>query len=180
MRAFLFNAILLTLIGCSASKLKRLQTCEYSFQGISEVLIAGEKLEDLNTDKKSGFMGSSVLSKLLFQKEVPVNFNVQIKIKNPNTKTAALDKIEWTACMKDKEFLSGVYNQHFEVKPGETAVLSVPVSFDLKKQLSGENGAAIKSFGMGYLLNGKIQGISIKVRPYIGALKFPKSFEIKP
>ena len=180
MRTFLFSIILMTLLGCSASKLKRLQTCEYSFQGISEVLIAGEKIEDLKSNKKSGLMGSAVIGKFLFMKEVPMNFNVQIKIKNPNKKVAALDKIEWTAYLKEKEFLSGVYNQHFEVKPGETAVLSVPVSFDIKKQLSGENGAVLQSFGMGYLLNGKIQGISIKVRPFIGALKFPKSFEIKP
>jgi hypothetical protein len=167
------------MFGCSAAKLNRLKTCQYKYSGISDVIVSGQKLEDLKIDKKPGFMGTSVLGKLLFEKEAPMTFNVLILVTNPNKKVAALDKIEWTAFVQGKELLSGIYNQHFEVKPGETATLSIPVSFDLKEKIMGENGAAVKMFGMAYLMNGSSKGLSIKVRPYVGGVKFPEAFEIK-
>jgi len=179
-RYILFFSVLVLFLGCSAAKLNRLKTCEYKYSGISDVVISGQKLDDLKTQKSAGFMGTSILGKLLFDKEAPMSFNVLIQVKNPNKKIATLDKIEWTALIQDKEFLSGIYNQHFEVKPGETALLSIPVSFDLKQQISGENGAAIKTFGMAYLMNGSAKGLSLKIRPYVGGIKLPTSFDINP
>ena len=180
MKKVVLYSILIALIGCSAAKLNRLKKCEYKYSGISDVMVSGKKLEDLKNDKKAGFMGTSVIGKLLFEKEAPMTFNVLILVTNLNKKVAALDKIEWTALIQGKELISGIYNQHFEVKPGETATLSIPVSFDLKEKIMGDNGAAIKTFGMAYLMNGSSKGLSIKVRPYIGGVKFPEAFEIKP
>jgi hypothetical protein len=170
----------MALLGCGAAKLQRLKNCEFSFSGITDVTISGQKLDDLKNEKKGGLMGSSLLSTFLFSKEVPVVFTVKISIKNPNTKVAALDKMEWTAFIQDKELLSGVFNQHFEIKPGETITLSIPVYFDLKEKLNSENGALLKSFGMGFMMNGSAKGLSIKVRPYLAGIKFPQAFEIKP
>jgi len=180
MKRVLLIVILFALLGCGAAKLKRLQTCEFKYSGISDVIVSGQKLDEMKKDKKAGFMGTSILGKLLYEKEAPMSFNVLVLVTNPNKKVAALDKIEWTALVQGKELLSGIFNQHFEVKPGETATLSIPVSFDLKKQLAGENGAAVKTFGMSYMMNGSAKGLSIKVRPYVGGVKFPQAFEIKP
>ena len=180
MRKIILVSMVITLLGCGAAKLKRLEKCEFKYSGITDVLISGQKLEDLKKDKNAGFMGAGILGKLLFANEVPITFNVVVKVTNPNKKLAALDKLEWTALLQDNEFLNGIYNQHFEVKPGETATLTIPISFDLKEKLMGENGATLKSFGMGYFLNGNVKGLTIRVRPYVGSVKFPKSFEIKP
>jgi len=179
MKKIVLFTFLFALIGCSVAKLNRLKKCEYKYSGISNVIVSGQKIEDLKKEKKPGFMGTSALGKLLFDNEVPVTFSVLVLVTNPNKKIAALDKIEWSALLQGKEFISGIYNQHFEVKPGESATLSIPVSFDLKEKIMGENGAIIKKFGMVYLMNGSSTGLSIKVRPYVGGVKFPEAIEIK-
>lgn len=180
MKKLLFVSIIVGIVSCNAAKLNRLKTCEFKYSGVENVIISGKNVDELRKEKKTPNSGLSVLGSLLFDKEVPVSFTVKILVTNPNKKKAALDKMEWTALIQGKELISGIYNDHFEVKPGETAVLTVPVSFDLKEKMSGENASALKSLGMGFMLNGNAKGLSLKIRPYVGGIKFPAAFEVKP
>ena len=172
--------LLIVLSSCGTAKLKRLQNCSYSYSGISNVTLSGKPLDAFSKDNKLGTMGASIFTKLMFAKEAPMSFNVLVKVTNNGKKVAALDKMEWTALYDDKELLSGLYNEHFEVQPGKTETMTIPVNFDLKEKMSGSSGAAFKNFGMAYLLSGTVKKLSIKVKPYVGGVKLPTSIEIKP
>lgn len=178
-KKILFLSLLMSLMSCSVGRLKRFSKCDFQYKGVSDILVMGEKLDD-KTRGNALNSGKSIIAKLLFAPEAPISFNVKVQVSNPTKKIASLDKLDWIAMVEGKEVLNGTYDEHFEVKPNSQAVISIPVTFDLKKQLSGENAGIMKKFGMSYFLSGNIKGLTIKVRPYLGHIKLPKFVEVTP
>jgi len=108
------------------------------------------------------------LTAALFQNKLPLDFDVLIKIDNPNNKPAAMTRMDYELFIDGKQLLTGNFQESVSVPAGGQKLISMPVQLDLLKALNGETKDAVVN--LGFKLTGDASQpseIMLKVKPYI-------------
>ena len=108
------------------------------------------------------------LTSAILQKKLPVTFNVNVSVDNPNSIAASLSKMDYIITLNNKEVVSSTLNKKLSVPANSSGVVSFPISTDLFQLFSGEAADAIVSLAF------KLAGASsdpvklgVKVKPYV-------------
>jgi hypothetical protein len=153
-----------------ARQVAMLSKCEFKLKTVDQLKLAGvniqqiKKLSDLSlTDAAKITTAATLGSKL------PLNFTLNVEIKNPNTTAAAMTKLDWILLIDDIQMVSGMNEQRIQVPAnGGTAVLPLSIGIDLKQALKGKSADAIANFGLNLAGAGnKPTRITLKAKPYI-------------
>jgi Late embryogenesis abundant protein. len=158
----------LTQIANQTAELLNLKNCTFDVNGVNNVNMLGLNLsKDMN---KEDLNVSQVLklTNAIMQKSLPVTFNVNMKIDNPNGIAASMAKMDYVIALDGKEVISSSMSNGINVPAHSSSNISIPVSTDLFKLFSGETSESIVNLAF------KIAGassnpvkLSVKVKPYI-------------
>lgn len=145
-----------------------LKNCTFDVKGINNInmlginLTKGLSMNDLNTMQVLNVTNS------LLNRKLPVTFNVNIDVNNPNNMAASLGKMDYIISLNNKEVISSTFNDGFSINPNSKGQISIPISTDLFQLFSNETKDAV--LNLAFKLAGAKSDpvkLGVKVKPYI-------------
>ena len=158
----------LTQLANQAAQIINLKNCEFDVNGINNINMLGI---NLNRNMSMGDLtAAQVLSvtNSLLNKKLPVTFNVNIDVDNPNSIAATLGKMDYIIALNNKQIISSTFTQGFSIPANSKGKISIPISTDLFQLFSGETKDA--DLNLAFKLAGAKSdpvNLGVKVKPYI-------------
>ena len=142
--------------------------CKFNFDSVDHIEMLGVNLS--KGMSKSDLNASQLLSlaNAVMSKKLPVTFNVNVGVNNPNTIPASMSKMNYVVSLNGKEVISTTLNKSVSVGANSTSVVSIPITTDLFQLFSGESADAIVN--LAFKLAGASSqpvNVGLKVKPYI-------------
>ncbi|MCF8388373.1 MAG: hypothetical protein K9G58_00045 [Bacteroidales bacterium] len=152
-----------------AQQMYTLSKCDFRLSTIENIRLSGVNVQ--NKDQFSDLSLSDItqLTMAFVNKEMPLDFRLNIETKNPNQQTAALNKLDWILFIDDIEMTKGTTNQRIEIPPnGGINDLPLNINVDLFNVLSGESKDAIINFGLNLAGQGnQPTRVKVKAKPTV-------------
>jgi len=173
------NKLLLSLIlimvlfsACSVlqqtSEIAALTKCEFRIESARNIKLAGVNIQDKSSLSELTMMEMAKIGSVLAGGTLPLTFDLNIQVKNPNPGLAAMNKLDWILIIDDIEMTRGVLNQRVEIPANAITSLPVAMSLDLMKSLSGKSGDALINFALNLAGTGsRPTRIKLKAKPTI-------------
>lgn len=155
-------------IASQAAQVINLKNCEFDVSGINNINMLGVNLSrnmtlgDLNAAQVINVTNS------LMNRKLPVTFNVNIDVDNPNSIAASLGKMDYIIALNNKQIISSTFTQGFSIPANSKGKISIPISTDLFQLFSGETKDAV--LNLAFKLAGAKSdpvNLGVKVKPYI-------------
>ena len=108
------------------------------------------------------------LANAIMNKKLPVTFNVNLNVKNPNAIPASMAKMDYILSLNGKQVVSTTLNKGISVPANSSNTISIPITTDLFQLFSGESTDAIVN--LAFKLAGASSepvNVGLKVKPYI-------------
>ena len=67
---------------------------------------------------------------------IPFSMTLNMDVTNPNNNAAFLDALDYAILINDMEFVEGKMDVPIRIEPGQTSLVSIPVSVDLKSLMN--------------------------------------------
>ena len=102
------------------------------------------------------------------KKSLPVTFNVNLDVTNPNSTPASMTKMDYILSLNDKQVISTTMNNSISVPANASNTVTIPVTTDLFQLFSGESADAV--LNLAFKLAGASSNpvnVGIKLKPYI-------------
>ena len=150
------------------SQVQQLSQCKFDINGVDQVHLAGIELQPNMSRKDLDAAQIMQLTAALFQNKLPLDFDVMLKIDNPNNKPAAMTRMDYQLFIDGKQLLTGQMMESVSIAAGGQKIVAMPVQLDLLQALNGETKDAIVN--LGFKLTGDASQpseIMLKVKPYI-------------
>lgn len=150
------------------TQVKQLSTCNFEFKQVTDIHLAGIPLYEgmKRTDINAG--QAMQLASAIFSSNLPLDFNVILKVSNPNLKDAAINCMEYEVFLDDNKLITGNLTERVLVRANDTLIMKIPIGVELFQTLSGKSTDAI--INLGFRLTGKESheaDIEVKIKPYI-------------
>jgi hypothetical protein len=142
--------------------------CKFNFNSVDQIQMLGVNLS--KGMSKSDLNAAQLLSlaNALANKKLPVSFNVNVGVNNPNTIPASMSKMDYVVSLNGKEVISTTLNKSVSVGANSSSVVSIPITTDLFQLFSGESADAL--LNLAFKLAGASSepvNVGLKVKPYI-------------
>ena len=150
------------------SQMANFAKCTFDFDSVNSVQMLGTTLHKDMTKSDLNVGQLLQLTNALMSKSLPVTFNVNLDVNNPNSSDAAMTRMDYILTLNDKRVISSTLNNQIRVPAHSSNVVTIPVSTDLFELFSGESAEAIMS--LAFKLAGASSNpvtVGIKVKPYI-------------
>ena len=158
----------LSQIANQAAQVINLKNCNFAVNGINKINMLGIDLS--KGMDKSNLTATQLINvtNSLLNKKLPVTFNVNIDVDNPNSIAATLGKMDYIIALNNKEIISSTFTQGFSVPANSKGQISIPISTDLFQLFSGETADAILNLAFKLAgANSDPVNLGVKVKPYI-------------
>lgn len=160
--------VMLILSGCtslqnSLSNAYNLANCDYKYNSISNLTIS-----DINVSNGlSALMIPKVLSILSGNaSSIPLDFTLNLDVKNPNTSTAAFQALQYIISIDDIQFTTGNLQQAFSVNAGETKQLPMKVGVDIAELMKKSSKPAVENILKNFLgLSDTSSKVTVQLKP---------------
>lgn len=148
--------------------MQQLSLCTFDLNGVDQVKLAGIQLRP--GMEKSGLTVSEslTLAGAIFNKSLPLQMNMMVKVDNPNEKKASLNKMDYILFVDGKELISGMVQEKFEINGESSLMLALPMSLDLYKVLQNETSDALVNLAFKLVSDkGQPTEVMLKIKPYL-------------
>lgn len=150
------------------AQMANLVNCTFDFNSVNQIQMLGVNLSKgmSKTDLNATQLLS--LADAIMRKQLPVTFNVNVDVKNPNSIAAAMTKMDYILTLNGKQVVSTTMNNGINVPANSSSVVSIPITTDLFQLFSGESVDAIVN--LAFKLAGASSNpvnVGLKVKPYI-------------
>ena len=141
--------------------------CEYEYNSISGLTLGGINLQNVTSlTSLNPLTAASLLTSFSNNSPLPLQFTLNLNVKNPNLTTASLSGLQYILEIDGVQMTEGMLNKAVSIISGESAVVPVLLSFDLKEVLSGQSADAVKNFAFNFIgLGNAASNVTIKLRP---------------
>lgn len=142
--------------------------CSFDFNSLNQIQMLGIDLSKGMTKDNLNITQGLALVNAISNRTLPVTFNVNLDVKNPNSTAASMAKMDYIISLNGKEVVSTTLNKSVNVPANSTNMVTIPISTDLFQLFSGESADAIVN--LAFKLAGASSNpvnIGIKVKPYI-------------
>jgi hypothetical protein len=142
--------------------------CKFNFDSVNNIQMLGVNLS--KGMSKSDLNAAQLLSltNAIMSKKLPVTFDVNVGVNNPNTIPASMTKMDYVVSLNGKEVISTTLNKSISVGANSNSVVSIPITTDLFQLFSGESADAI--LNLAFKLAGASSdpvNVGLKVKPYV-------------
>lgn len=144
----------------------QLMQCDYKYNNISDIQVAGVNLGSGTSLSLSNFAAiSSILTGGSLQ-TIPFSMTLKLDVENPNKAAALLNALDYAIQINDMEFVQGKLDVPLRVEPGETAVLPISIGLDLKSLMNQYSRDKVSKEMSGFLgLTSEKTKVSVKLWP---------------
>lgn len=111
----------------------QLTQCEYKYNNIDNIQLAGLSLGDGTSLSLSSFASLSSILMGGNMQSIPFSMNLMLDVKNPNQATALLNGLDYSIQINDLELSTGKVESPLRIEAGQTSVLPIHIGVDLKK-----------------------------------------------
>ena len=171
-RFFAVAAVCTSLTACDlltntlnqAASLANLANCEYNLKNVSNLQIAGVNVKNLT----NGNITANDVLKLtsaLVSKNVPMDMNVNIDIKNPTDNNAALTAMDWILDIDNSQFAQGKSANKYTVTKQKTTTVPLGVNTDLYSMFSKDGINSLKNFVSSFKSDGTSSKVGLRIKP---------------
>ena len=155
-------------IANQAAQVLNLKNCTFDVTGVNNINMMGINLS--KGMSKSNLTTAQLLNvtNSLLNRKLPVTFNVNLDVNNPNSIAAALGKMDYIISLNNKEVISSTFNNGFSIGPNSKGTVAIPISTDLFQLFSSETKDAV--LNLAFKLAGAKSdpvNLGVKVKPYI-------------
>ena len=173
-RLFVVCAACVSLSACAAlnsvldqaASLANLANCEYNLKNVSNLTIAGVNVKNItNGNITAGDVLK--LTSALVGKAVPMAMDVNIDIKNPTERNAALTAMDWILDIDGSQFAQGNSTKNYTVTKQATTTVPLGVNTDLGDLFSKEGVDKLKNFASSFTNEGVSSKVGLRVKPSI-------------
>lgn len=142
--------------------------CTFAFNSVNNIQMLGVDLSKGMTKQDLNVSQLLSLTNALMSRTLPVTFNVNVNVNNPNSIAAAMTKMDYILTLNGKQVVSTTMNNAINVPANSSSTVSIPISTDLFQLFSGESADAIVN--LAFKLAGASSdpvNVGLKVKPYI-------------
>ena len=142
--------------------------CTFDFNSVNDVEMLGVNLNRGMKKTDLSVAQALALTKALISKSLPVTFNVNLDVTNPNSSPASMKKMDYILTLNDKQVISTTMDKSISVPANASNTVTIPVTTDLFQLFSGESADAIVN--LAFKLAGASSNpvnVGIKIKPYI-------------
>ena len=167
--------ILFVMVGLSScevlnqvAQMANFVNCTFNFDSVNQIQMLGINLSKGMTKTDLNATQLLNLANALMRRELPVSFNVNVNVNNPNSIAAAMAKMDYVLSLNGKQVISTTMNNGINVPAGSSSVIQIPITTDLFQLFSGESADAIVN--LAFKLAGASSdpvNVGLKVKPYI-------------
>ena len=151
-----------------AAQMANLKNCTFDVNGINNINMLGINLS--NGMSQSSLTAAQLINvtNSLMNRRLPVSFNVNIDVDNPNSIAASMAQMDYIIALNNKEVITSSFTEGINIGPNSQGQVSIPISTDLFQLFSGETADAI--LNLAFKLAGAQSdpvNLCVKVKPYI-------------
>ena len=142
--------------------------CKFNFDSVDQIEMLGVNLSKGMSKSDLNASQLLTLANAIMSKKLPVTFNVNVGVNNPNTIPAAMSKMDYIVSLNGKEVISTTLNKSVNIGANSSSVVSIPITTDLFQLFSGESADAIVN--LAFKLAGASSdpvNVGLKVKPYV-------------
>lgn len=167
--------ILLVMMGLSSCdileqmlQMSNFANCDFKFASVSNVQMLGITLNKDMKREDLTITQALLLTKALVSKSLPVTFNVNLDVTNPNSTPASMVRMDYLITLNDKQVVNTTLNNTINVPANGSNVITIPITTDLFQVFTNETGNAIAN--LAFKLAGASSdpvNVGIQLKPYI-------------
>ena len=142
--------------------------CKFNFNSVDQIQMLGVNLS--KGMSKSDLNAAQLLSlaNALANRKLPVSFNVNVGVNNPNSIAASMTKMDYIVSLNGKEVISTTLNKSVNVGANSSSVVSIPITTDLFQLFRGESADALLNLAFTWAgASSDPVNVGLKVKPYI-------------
>lgn len=170
-KSILLLSVMILLSGCDIMNkiggAYQLSQSEYSYRSLNNIQLSGLNLGDASSISLSNLATiATILSGGSGMQTIPFSMTLNMDVSNPNTTAAFLDALDYAIQINDMEFVEGKMDIPIRIEPGETKVIGVPISVDLKSIMNRYSQERVTSEMSGFLgITRNETSVSVKLWP---------------
>lgn len=165
--AFIFSFTLLFTscgsVGESLNSAYNITKCEYNYKSISNLTLSGMNLSNginvTSIPKVVGILNGSTSS-------IPLDFTLNLDVKNPNATAAALSGLQYIISIDDVQFTTGRVNQSLNIAGGASQTLPINIGVDLATLMQNNSKSAVTNIAKNFLgIGSEKSNVSLQIKP---------------
>jgi len=171
-RALIILCVTLGLVSCDVlnqvAQMANFANCKFNFNSVDQIQMLGINLHKGMSKTDLNITQLASLTNAITNRSLPVTFNVNVGVSNPNSIAASMAKMDYIISLNGKEVVSTTLNKSISVPANGNSVVSIPITTDLFQLFSGESADAI--LNLAFKLAGATSdpvNVGLKVKPYI-------------
>jgi len=166
--SYLLAIICLTMLsGCDITKglqsVYNMTNCEYKYNSITNLTVSG-----MNISNGISVLQLPQILALLngASKSIPLNFTLNLNVRNPNTTQAAFQAIQYIIHIDDVEFTTGQLTQPFSVDANQTQQLPLHIGVDVVTLISQNSQSAILNIVKNFIgIGNEKSNVTVQLKP---------------
>jgi len=171
-KTFIILFVTLGLASCEVltqvAQVANFANCNFNLNSVNNIQMLGMNLSKGMTKDNLNVTQLLSLTNAIMSKTLPVTFNVNVNVSNPNSIAASMAKMDYILTLNGKQVISTTMNQAVNVPANSSNVVTIPITTDLFQLFSGESADAIVN--LAFKLAGASSNpvnVGLKVKPYI-------------
>lgn len=157
----------LVLESCSVAKMNRFAECEFEFLRISKLKASDVSIMDKVSPANLSFMNAAKVTGAFASQNVPIEIGVDLVVKNPNEKKAALNQLDYIIVVDGEQVLKGTTYNKLEIDGLSQAEMPLSFDFELFETFSGKSAKEVLDIIWDLAADTRNpKNLQIKVKPY--------------
>lgn len=150
-------------VGEGLSSAYNITKCEYNYKSISNLSFSGMNLSNgisaVNLAKIVAILGGNSSS-------MPLDFTLNLDVKNPNATAAALNGLQYIISIDDVQFTTGRVNQSMNIAAGTSQTLPLNIGVDLATLMQNNSKSAVTNIAKNFLgIGNEKSNVSVQIKP---------------
>lgn len=165
--------------GCATIReLQAFAKCDFRIKNVRNTQVCNVNIQEKRSYKDLNMMDAAKVAGALVQKSMPLEFTLNVDVRNPNEELAAMNRLEWIALVDGIEIAQGNVDQRVEIPPNNgVATLPIRISNDIWQMIKNKDRDGKLDFPFKIAdRNGKPLKVQLKVKPTIRIGKVPITY----
>jgi hypothetical protein len=147
-------------------------------ESLSNTSLAGINIEKIQGFSDLNFMQAASLTKAYLGGNVPLSFNLNLEVKNPNPTEANMAQFDWILSIDEIEMVSGTNEQEYLIPANDgTIIVPMQISLNLLEVLNDRTKDTLLNFGFNLADAGnKPTRVGLKLKPTVYVNSIPITY----
>ncbi len=181
-----FLAAMLLLQSCSVlrqvQEAQNFARCQFRLRTVDGIRVANIDVQNIKSKSDLNLLDAGKLGLALAGNSLPLTLRLNVEAQNPNSSSAAMNRMEWTMFIDDIQMVTGAVSDRVEIPQNSSAIVPLDISVDLLKVLSGRSAETIANFAFNLAgEGGKPTRFMLRIKPTVTILgsDYSQSFDVR-